>query len=86
MILRHALTAVGTLLIALNISDSTETGKLIDAAADGAGAMATIAGLLWSYKRKAERRSKTGDGAVTIQKVSAIGGIIVPILLTTGCS
>ena len=55
LLVRHGLTALGPLLIALQISDETQTGHLIDAIADGTGAVATLTGLVWSFARKLKR-------------------------------
>lgn len=55
LLIRHGLTALGPLLIALRISDDTQIGHLIDAIADGAGAVFTLSGLVWSFMRKLKR-------------------------------
>jgi hypothetical protein len=61
LILRHGMTAVGTLLMAKGWLTDSDSALFSQAAAELVGAVITLGGLSWSAARKVSRAKRATD-------------------------
>ena len=83
LLLRHVLTAAGSLLVARGLAASDVT-QATDATLTAAGGLLTLGGLVWSWWRK-YKRAQTSPGGGTLVSLFLLSAFSF-LLSSTGCT